>query len=85
MQRSVGRDLRRYRQRQSAEASFWRSLGVLGSVGWPIAVMMVAGAWLGKWLDQKWETGAGLTLLFVFVGAILGGSIAWTVIQGTNK
>jgi predicted F0F1-ATPase subunit len=85
MKRSVHRDLRRYRQRESAQRSYWRSLGVLGSIGWPIAALMVGGAWFGKWLDQQWGTGVRLTLILVFVGAILGGSVAWSIIQGTRK
>jgi ATP synthase protein I len=85
MRRSVKRDIRRYREREPPERSFWRSLAVLGSVGWPIAAMMVAGAWLGRWLDQRWDTGVRLTLMLVFVGAILGGSVAWSIIQGTKK
>jgi ATP synthase protein I len=85
MRRSIQRDIRRYRERESADRSFWRSLSVLGSVGWPIAVMMVAGAWLGRWLDHQWDTGVRLTLILVFAGAILGGSVAWSIIQGTKK
>lgn len=85
MRRSVERDMRRYRERKSAEHSFWRSLSVLGSVGWPIAVMMVAGAWFGLWLDHRWDTGVRLTLILVFAGAILGGSVVWSIIQGTSK
>jgi ATP synthase protein I len=85
MRRSIERDMRRYRERESASRSFWRSLGVLGSVGWPIALMMVAAAWLGRWLDQQWNTGVRLTLILVFAGAILGGSVAWSIIQGTKQ
>ncbi len=47
--------------------------------------MMVAGAWFGRWLDGQWDTGVRLTLILVFVGAILGGSVAWSIIQGTKK
>ena len=85
MRRSIQRDIRRYRERESADRSFWRSLSVLGSVGWPIAVMMVAGAWFGRWLDDQWDTGVRLTSILVFVGAIVGGSVAWSIIQGTKK
>ena len=85
MRRSIRRDMRRYREREPAEGSFWRSLSVLGSVGWPIAMTMVAGAFLGRWLDRQWDTGVRLTLILVFVGVILGGSVAWSIIQGTKK
>jgi ATP synthase protein I len=84
LSRSFERDMRRYRSREPGHRSFWRSLSVLGAVGWPIVLTMVGGAWLGRWLDQQWDTGVRLTLMLVFAGAILGGSVAWSVIQGTK-
>lgn len=85
MLHSIERDMKRYEERESARRSFWRSLGVLGSVGWPIVVMTVGGAWIGSWLDRDWGTGVRLTMILVFVGAILGSSVAWSIIQGTKK
>ena len=85
IRRTIRRDMQRYRQREPAERGFWRSLGVLGSVGWPIVVMTVGGAWLGRWLDRQWDTGVRLTMMLVFVGAIVGSSVAWSMIQGTKK
>lgn len=82
---SVQRDLRRYQAREEGHRSFWRSLSVLGSVGWPIVATMVGGALLGRWLDQQWNTGVRLTLMLVFAGALLGGSVAWSVIQRTKE
>ena len=84
LQLSIERDMRRYRDREPSHRSFWRSIGVLGSIGWPIALAMVGGAWLGRSLDQQWGTGVRLTLMLVFAGAILGGWVAWTIIQGTS-
>lgn len=85
MRRSIQRDMERYDTRESASRSFWRSIGVLGSVGWPIVVMTVGGAFVGRWLDRAWGTGVRLTMILVFVGAMLGGSVAWSIIQGTKK
>ena len=85
MRRSVRRDIRRYRNREPPDRSFWRSISVLGSVGWPIAVMTVAGAWFGRWLDRQWDTGVRLTLILVLVGAVLGCTVAWSIIQGTKR
>lgn len=85
LRQTLNRDMRRVRSRQSAHRSFWRSLNVLGSVGWPVVLLMVGGAWVGHWLDQQWGTGVRLTLMLVLAGAILGGAVAWSVIQGTGK
>lgn len=85
MRRSIRRDMQRYRRRPPAEHGFWRSLGVLGAVGWPIVLMTISGAWLGRWLDRQWGTGVRLTMMLVFVGAMIGSSVAWSIIQGTRK
>lgn len=85
MRRSIRDDMRRYRQREPAGQSFWRSLSVVGGVGWPIALSTVAGALLGRQLDHYLNTGIRMTLLLLMLGALLGGSIAWSVIQGTRR
>lgn len=85
MRTAFERDLKRYESRQSAVQSFWRSLGVLGAVGWPIVLLTAGGALLGHWLDTRWQTGVRLTLMLVALGALVGSLAAWTVIQGTRR
>jgi ATP synthase protein I len=74
-------DLSRYEHREASNASFWRSLGVLGVVGWPIVIASVGGALAGRWLHARWATGTWLTALLVAAGAAVGMVVAWRLIQ----
>ena len=82
---SLSRDLSRRARRESGDASFWQSLRVLGSVGWPIVLATVGGALAGRWLHARWHTGIWLTALLVVVGAIAGLAIVWQVIQPRQR
>lgn len=79
--RSLERDVERLGRREPSGASFWRSLSVLGTVGWSIAVPAAAGAWLGHRLDLRFGTGVRFTLMLLFVGVIVGSVIAWRLVR----
>ena len=81
----LSRDLNRYTHREQGEASFWQSLSVLGTVGWPIVIATVGGALAGRWLHARWDTGMWLTALLVGVGAAVGMAIAWQLIQPRRR
>ena len=82
---SVKRDLDRLAHREPGDSSFWRSLGVIGAVGWPIVIATVGGALVGRWLHAHWNTGFGLTALLVAAGAVLGMAIVWQLIQPRQR
>jgi predicted F0F1-ATPase subunit len=74
---AVERDLARRRRRETG--SFWRSLALIGSVGWPIALLSAGGAWLGHAIDSARGTGVRYTLLLLCVGTGVGAALAWRV------
>lgn len=82
---SLKRDLSRLEHRELGDASFWRSLGVIGAVGWPIVIATVGGALAGRWLHLHWDTGFGLTAFLVGVGAVLGMAVVWRLIQPRQR
>lgn len=82
---TLQRDLRRYGRREPGSRSFWRSLSVLGSVGWPIVTTTVGGALIGRWLDAYGNTGIRYTLMLLGGGAIAGAAIAWHLIQPRSR
>lgn len=79
--RSLERDTRRLARREPSGASFWRSLSVLGTVGWSIAVPAAAGAWLGHQLDLHFDSGVRFTLMLLFVGVVAGSAVAWRAVR----
>jgi len=79
--RSLERDVGRLKRREPSAASFWRSLSVLGTVGWSIALPAAAGAWLGHRLDLRFDGGVRFTLMLLVAGVTLGSVIAWRVVR----
>jgi predicted F0F1-ATPase subunit len=79
--RALERDVSRLRRRDASGAAFWRSLSVLGTVGWAIALPAAAGALAGHLLDARLGTGVHLTLVLLTAGVIFGGAIAWRVLR----
>lgn len=78
---ALERDASRHARREVGHRSFWRSLGVLGMVGWPIALSSVGGALLGHYLDSRWNTGVRFTLLLMMIGTGAGSFVAWTTLK----
>jgi ATP synthase protein I len=78
--RSLDRDVERFARREPPGRSFWRSLSVLGTVGWSIAVPAAAGAWLGHRLDLRFDSGVRFTLMLLTAGVMLGSFVAWRVV-----
>ncbi len=83
--RSLERDVDRLGRREPSAASFWRSLSVLGTVGWSIALPAAAGALLGHRLDLRLESGVRFTLMLLVAGVMLGSIIAWRVVREHRK
>lgn len=48
----------------------WYYLGFVGEIGYAIALPVVAGALLGKYIDQKWSSYPKATLSLLFTGSM---------------
>ena len=65
--------------------NIWLGLGVIGVVGWSIAIPMLAGVALGLWLDKKFPESFSWTLTCLFVGVAFGCLNAWHWISKERK
>jgi ATP synthase protein I len=74
---AIRRDAQRIERRERGNRSFWQSLGVLGMVGWPIALGATGGVMLGRWLDLRLQSGIRYTLMLMAAGLLLGCLAAW--------
>lgn len=81
---ALRRDLKRHERRRRDRGVFWRSMRVLGMVGWPIAIASVGGAWFGHVLDRRFGTGVAFTLMLLLLGTVLGSIVAWRGIQNDH-
>jgi len=55
----------------------WFGLGMMGIVGWTIAVPTLLGAAFGVWLDKKYPETFSWTLSCLIIGLFVGCIIAW--------
>jgi ATP synthase protein I len=78
------RDLARFRRRTSGP-NLQGSLALLGSVGWPIVVLALGGALLGRYLDRRFETGERFTLALLLLGVCAGSFSAYRTLRGGER
>jgi ATP synthase protein I len=52
-------------------------LGMIGMVGWSVAIPTLLGVAAGMWMDRTWPGPHSWTLTMLFVGVILGCLNAW--------
>jgi F0F1-type ATP synthase assembly protein I len=58
-----------------------RSAGLIGYLGFAIALPIAAGAWLGYLVDQKLGTSGAVAVLGILAGVAAGGVSAYTIIM----
>lgn len=76
-ERTVGRKAaRRIRARRERD-NVWFWLGMLGLVGWSVAIPTVLGVALGLWLDRVQPVGFSWTISMMIVGLTIGLLNAW--------
>ncbi|GAB6066777.1 AtpZ/AtpI family protein [Methylothermus subterraneus] len=76
---------RRLKAHREARRSLWFGLGMLGLVGWAVAVPTLIGIAVGGWLDRKFPGPPSWTLTFLFLGLGLGCYYAWQWIQRESR
>ena len=63
--------------RKNKSPGVWSGLGMMGLIGWSIAVPTLLGAGLGVWLDRAVSTDFSWTLTLIILGLVLGCLNAW--------
>lgn len=78
LRRSVRtRRKRKERWEREGERSLAQTLGMIGALGWLVVIPTLVGILIGRWLDRLWETGIMWTAALLFVGLVVGCSLAW--------
>ena len=72
--RRASRHRRALRER---DRSVWFSLGMMGLVGWSVAIPTLIGIALGWWIDATWPSRVSWTLTLLMVGVAVGCLNAW--------
>ena len=65
-------EVRKVKARRKKDQGIWLGLGMIGTIGWSIAVPTLIGVGLGIWIDKRWPGRISWTLTFLLVGLMLG-------------
>ncbi|MDA3873710.1 MAG: AtpZ/AtpI family protein [Kiritimatiellae bacterium] len=68
---------RKLRARRHDGAGVWFGLGMMGLIGWSVAVPTLLGAALGIWLDKRYPVEYSWTLALLVAGLSVGCMNAW--------
>jgi len=67
----------RERWLQTGEWPIGRALAMMGRFGWSIVAPILLGAFVGRWLDHKFDTGVTWSGALVMAGAAFGFWAVW--------
>jgi len=74
----IGRKAKRkLRARRTRQESIWYGMGMVGIVGWSVAIPTVLGVAAGLWLDERVEVEFSWTLTLLITGVVIGCLNAW--------
>lgn len=68
---------RKLEARRDESSGLWLGLGMMGLIGWSVALPTLSGAALGLWLDDHHAGRQSWTLMLLVAGLILGCANAW--------
>jgi len=76
--RQVGeKEARKLHAQRKVTQTVWSGLGMMGLVGWSVAVPTLLGAALGIWLDKRYPGVHSWTLTLLIIGLVVGCLNAW--------
>ena len=76
---------RKLRAQRHVTRTVWFGLGMIGLIGWSVAIPTLLGALLGLWLDQRYPGGRSWTLALLVVGLAIGCLNAWHWVVKEDK
>lgn len=68
---------RKLKAQRNTSHGAWFGLGMMGLVGWSVAVPTLLGAALGLWLDKRHSGSHSWTLMLLVAGLMIGCWNAW--------
>lgn len=71
------KEKRRIKGKTHKDETVWFGLGMIGVVGWSVAIPTLIGTAIGLWIDQSWPSRFSWTLMLLVLGVALGCLNAW--------
>jgi ATP synthase protein I len=76
--REIGsKESRRMKGKRRKNETVWFGLGMIGVVGWSVAIPTLIGTALGLWIDRTWPSRFSWALMLLILGVSLGALNAW--------
>jgi ATP synthase protein I len=76
---------RKLKAQRNVTRTVWLGLGMMGLIGWSVAVPTLLGAALGLWLDEHYPMSYSWTLTMLIVGLFIGCLNAWHWVAREHK
>ena len=76
---------RKLKARRNSSQGVWFGLGMMGVIGWSVAIPTLLGAALGNWLDQHYPGKHAWTLVLLVAGLAVGCLNAWHWVAKEDK
>jgi len=76
---------RKLRAQRHVTRTVWFGLGMMGLIGWSVAIPTLLGAALGLWLDRRYPGGRSWTLALLLAGLAIGCLNAWHWVAKEDK
>jgi ATP synthase protein I len=76
---------RKIKAQRSSQTSAWFGLGMMGLIGWSVALPTILGAALGVWLDKHYKVDHSWTLALIVAGITIGCFTAWGWLSKEDK
>ena len=76
---------RKLRAQRNSTQGVWFGLGMMGLVGWSVAIPALAGTALGIWLDSHHPGNHSWTLALLIAGLAIGCLNAWHWVDKEDK
>jgi ATP synthase protein I len=83
--REVGAKAARKLRARNSNQGVWFGLGMMGLIGWSVAVPTLLGAALGIWLDNRHRGQYSWTLMLLVIGLLIGCLNAWHWVDKEDK
>ena len=68
---------RKLKAQRHTTRTIWFGLGMMGLIGWSVAIPTLLGAALGIWLDNRHSGSHSWTLMLLIIGLVIGCLNAW--------
>ena len=76
---------RKLKSRRDASKKAWFGLGMMGLVGWSVAVPTLIGIFVGVWIDSTGKSRYSWTFMLLIAGIVIGCMNAWHWLSKEEK